>query len=336
MRMKLCIALAFAAFGAFGCAVQTDQPSEQAETNATEGLTFTSKTVDHVEGTYTHDQVSVHFVAEQNQVSSHFGLRDEHGLEVVDLFQDKTGLTLSVLGRASQKLDAATLAAMRNMTEHSEVSWSGITMEGDPRELENLEHDPSYAQLPALSRALGAQGITGRAYPATLQLHVFASRAAVALHTPPAATAPPPASPQAAPAEHLDGFSQPVPHATCTYPANQICCTTMNVTTGAFTGPVKCVAQAPACPWAYPDLRCDPNHDGCFGMCGPGCDDCWESVCGDCQYHWQCAQHDWVCREYSEYSDWNPLHWAYLSACYSVNAAISAVACAPDAIIAGY
>ena len=343
MKKLIAIASAVMTFSLLGCSLETEPPSTKPEVTASDPLALTVQTPDHVEGTYTHDHVSVQFVAEQSANSSHFALRDALGKQVVDLTQDSTALTLSVLGRASQRIEASTLKAIRDADESTQVSWTGITMEGDPQELDNLKQDPSYGQLPYLSLALGAKGITGKSYPATLQLHIFASRAAVELHVSPHADpglAPqPPTSTETAPGVHAEGFSVPIPHATCTYPNNMACCTTYVAATKSFTGPVKCTPNptSTACPYPpYPDLRCDPNHDGCFGMCGPGCDNCWDSVCGDCQYHWQCAQHDWVCREYEQTSSWNPLKYTYLAACYSVNALISAVACAPDAIIAGY
>lgn len=43
------------------------------------------------------------------------------------------------------------------------------------------------------------------------------------------------------------------------------------------------------------DLRKDPKHDGCFGMCGKGCG-CWSWTCGDCCWHKGCANHDTACR----------------------------------------
>ena len=40
-----------------------------------------------------------------------------------------------------------------------------------------------------------------------------------------------------------------------------------------------------------------PNRDeDCFGMCGPGCQTCWEWICGDCCYHDFCATHDSLLR----------------------------------------
>ena len=48
------------------------------------------------------------------------------------------------------------------------------------------------------------------------------------------------------------------------------------------------------CSNVNPDVYCSvcPTGDGCTGMCGRGCDDCWESVCGDCCWHVGCAAHD--------------------------------------------
>jgi hypothetical protein len=53
----------------------------------------------------------------------------------------------------------------------------------------------------------------------------------------------------------------------------------------------------PACP--PPDRGCEayPNKDNdCFGMCGPGCGECWTLICGDCCYHEFCAVHDSLLR----------------------------------------
>jgi hypothetical protein len=50
----------------------------------------------------------------------------------------------------------------------------------------------------------------------------------------------------------------------------------------------------PSCPTDFHEV-CDsfPNRErGCYGMCGPGCDECWDGICGDCCYHDFCAVHD--------------------------------------------
>jgi hypothetical protein len=43
------------------------------------------------------------------------------------------------------------------------------------------------------------------------------------------------------------------------------------------------------------DMRCDPNHDECLGMCGPGCA-CDTIYCGDCRFHQGCYIHDMACK----------------------------------------
>ena len=43
------------------------------------------------------------------------------------------------------------------------------------------------------------------------------------------------------------------------------------------------------------DLRSDPNHDDCLGMCGPDCK-CWYYVCGNCCRNQLCFEHDQCCR----------------------------------------
>lgn len=42
------------------------------------------------------------------------------------------------------------------------------------------------------------------------------------------------------------------------------------------------------------DLRKDPYHNKCLGLCGPNCW-CWSLVCGDCCFHRGCYEHDLCC-----------------------------------------
>ena len=54
--------------------------------------------------------------------------------------------------------------------------------------------------------------------------------------------------------------------------------------------------------------------NGCYGMCGNGCN-CWSWVCGDCCYHGGCAKHDSWCRNGQ---------WYY---CYNITAVIALFGC---------
>ncbi|KAK2561241.1 hypothetical protein P5673_015714 [Acropora cervicornis] len=42
------------------------------------------------------------------------------------------------------------------------------------------------------------------------------------------------------------------------------------------------------------DLRKDPYHNKCLGLCGPKCW-CWSLVCDDCCFHRGCYEHDLCC-----------------------------------------
>lgn len=50
----------------------------------------------------------------------------------------------------------------------------------------------------------------------------------------------------------------------------------------------------------------DPNNDGCYGMCGPGCS-CWQSICGQCCCYDGCRSHDGTCRNCAWHKPWNCL-----------------------------
>ena len=50
--------------------------------------------------------------------------------------------------------------------------------------------------------------------------------------------------------------------------------------------------------------KCDNE---CFGLCGEGCD-CWSWVCGDCDCHCLCENHDYFC---SCESVWEYQCWAF-------------------------
>lgn len=53
----------------------------------------------------------------------------------------------------------------------------------------------------------------------------------------------------------------------------------------------RCTTYATTCPTG----RC-PGSDGCFGMCGFGCN-CLQFVCGNCCTNHGCIEHDRCCRK---------------------------------------
>jgi len=67
-------------------------------------------------------------------------------------------------------------------TQPSGVSTTGFAWTGDTHVLDDMIALPEVKQLPTLSRALGARGITGMDYPAVLALHKIAQQAAMAFN----------------------------------------------------------------------------------------------------------------------------------------------------------
>ncbi len=150
---------------------------------------------------------------------------------------------------------------------------------GDTTAIAELGRAPEYALLPELSYQLGKLGITGRAYPPSLLLHAIALGAAEKLGVEPR-------QPdvfyrlQLPPELATAGFDLlkalwPDP---CDSPEAQ----------------VPNIERPATCPDA---CEAFPNRDkNCYGMCGPGCAQCWHWVCGDCCYHAFCAVHDELAR----------------------------------------
>jgi hypothetical protein len=177
------------------------------------------------------------------------------------------------LARFEREGDVVTASAFGgravNVTDMAKVraQEDGAFVElGDPRAFSELEATPEYAQLPWLSRELGVQGFSGRAFPATLGLHMMAQQAARDL-------------------------SIDVP-TTPTQPTAGDLGTTGDGTAQTASGD-SCV-----------DLRGDPGNNDSLGMCGPG-KACWDWVCGDCCCHDGCLSHDYTCRNCHWYKPWN-------------------------------
>ena len=144
---------------------------------------------------------------------------------------------------------------------------------GDTTALAELRRTPEYALLPELSYQLGKLGITGRAYPPSLLLHAVAMGAAEQLSIQPNQP------------EVFYRFELPPELAAAGFDLLKT------------LWPDPC--DTPELPKAERPAACldaceaPPNRDkNCYGMCGPGCDQCWRWVCGDCCYHAFCAVHD--------------------------------------------
>lgn len=205
------------------------------------------------------------------------------GEELIYIRQAQRDLVISVRSRAltlrvpGEVLDQAGVLATPRLTLRRLNAATRIW--GDASANASLRESPEYALLPELSYQLGKLGISGRAYPPSFLLHAIALGAAEQLGVQPD-------SPQVfyrvrLPPELGEAGVEllktlwPDP---CDVPQSE---------RGNIQPPLNCPATCEAF----------PNRDqNCFGMCGPGCHECWPWVCGDCCYHGFCAMHDEIQR----------------------------------------
>ena len=179
--------------------------------------------------------------------------------------------------------EMAVAAAMKKAESVATVATRAYNVQGDSRFLNTFFGSREYSLLPELSYALGLAGATGRDYRPSLALHAMGLGAGKLLGVNPSSPGvvyryklPPKAKgpdPRALFEWHSEGDK------------------------GCWSGYEDGVndENLPPCPKpckSYPNRQND-----CFGMCGPGCSDCWDWICGDCCYHDFCAEHDALLRE---------------------------------------
>jgi hypothetical protein len=75
-----------------------------------------------------------------------------------------------------------TQARAQATPQATNVSTAGFAFTGDTHVLDSMLALPELKELPALSRALGARGITGSDFPAVLALHKIAQQTAMSLN----------------------------------------------------------------------------------------------------------------------------------------------------------
>lgn len=179
-----------------------------------------------------------------------------------------------------------------------------ITSEGDTAAVEEFRSTPTYGLLPDLSLALGAVGFTGPSHRPSIALHVLGLRAGTDLNV--------------SPKDHKVSYRVMLPQSLRPMVSSDIY-ELMKAEIWECVPPefVEGAIEWDVCGASSVEERCEeyPNQDReCFGMCGPACDDCWRSVCGDCCYHDFCASHDVQMRQCSDTP--NPLAciWATIGA----------------------
>ena len=177
--------------------------------------------------------------------------------------------------------DVATLRARPRGRSPAAAPAVVGAIQGDKRFVDEFFRSSEFALLPELSFALGLAGATGQRYRPSLALHSLGLSAAGFLGVDPArpgVTYRYKLPPELRRPDVRGLFDRFAP---------------TDCWSGPDSGPN--LEGLPTCPGPG-GCESHPNRDnGCFGMCGAGCD-CWSWICGDCCYHDFCADHDALLR----------------------------------------
>jgi hypothetical protein len=269
---------------------------DEAIAGDTAGLRLSERRLERLAGIYVSESAS--------GIALSFASENANGRVVLSLADRKGNELIYLEGSQGQggvlRHGALTL---RMAPALAEATVDSMVVEGDLTKFAEVESRAELALLTQLSDALGAQGLTGDKFPAALPLHTFAMR--FASYSPARRTT---GAPNSGDTSSLGERAQLAP--ICT-PGDVACCNRTPSDPG-------CKPEPPPPPPSDTCAGREPGSNGCFGMCGMGCD-CWPNVCGDCCFHTGCAIHDTFCRS----CDWlNPLA---CFACYGPGALVGVV-----------
>ena len=261
-----------------------------------------SVTSERIRGRLIQGSMGVVFDSSKNDETAALVVKTLQGEELLSVRKRESGVVVSIDdGRHSVEIDKEALLELRRA--HTDGTLARL-LQAPPMELRarlrtlteakgnsdaayRLQNVPEYALLPSLSWQLGKLGITGRSFPPSLPIHAVGLAAAHALHIDPrqSGIAYVPVLPEVD--ANGDVLAEMVERAggDCRHRGSEL---------PNPRGLPECPEQCDASP--------DPALE-CTGMCGRGCGDCWDWVCGDCCYHNFCAIHDAATRACEEVSD---------------------------------
>lgn len=260
-----------------------------------------SATRERIRGQFTKGDIGVAFDSHKQGTSAFVEVKTLQGRELVSIRERGSDIVASVNGgQVRAEIKKAALLELRQplfsekvkKLEHGPVPELRTQLRavtkvlGEPKAVQNVKRTPEYALLPSLSWELGKLGLTGHRYSPSVALHAIGSGAGKALRVDPRTSGfvyrpklPP--GVQADVPKSVDEWLVKV-----TGIGARDC---WNPSSGAPN-----LEELPKCPG---QCKAKPNKgNDCLGMCGPGCDDCWEWICGDCCFHNFCAVHDTALR----------------------------------------
>ena len=268
------------------CGTVVAQDAEPVATPA-RSIEIFSLTSDRIHGRFAEGNVGVTFDSSKGNATASLVIETLQGEQLLSVRQHDSGIAVAIdAARLSIEVLNEDLLALRRaraggslarllQAPPSKLSAPSLIVtyaQGSADALDNVRDAREYALLPSLSWELGRLGITGQRFPPSLAIHAVGMAAAQAL--------------QIDPRVGSNVSQQTLPPkagalSSCGNPAN----------TGKRG---ESAAQCKVSP--------DPE-DECMGMCGRGCGDCWNWVCGDCCHHDVCAIHDAASRACEKLSD---------------------------------
>jgi hypothetical protein len=159
--------------------------NDPSASTSSDGLTLTTATAGRLTGSFSDGKGNV-LVFDTAKVNDDlfFDLRGNANRSLIHIETVGDNYEFSYMdGALKMHTTKAFVAQARAQAQAqpSSVSTDGFIFEGDTHVLDAMLQLPEVAALPQLSRALGARGFTGNAFPATLALHKVARQSADAL-----------------------------------------------------------------------------------------------------------------------------------------------------------
>lgn len=164
------------------CVPEAPADLNKPESIVADGLTLTVVAPDRVAGVFNDvdEDLTISFDASRVGDTVQLELRD-HRQELLSIETvGDTYVTRYLDGKLTIVADKA-VATMQAEEATDARMQELLTVDGDVAVFDELLHTPAMAVLPWLSRALGAEGLTGNHMPATLALHRTAKQTAMGL-----------------------------------------------------------------------------------------------------------------------------------------------------------
>ena len=144
-----------------GCSSATESSSASSTvSDTTQELTLSQASTDHVRGKFTREGVTILFESIRTAQQEVFVVRSATGQLLISAQKTPDGRVMNVMDGAA--------AFKGTMTQKTPDQSGDVT--GALDKLINSKEGP---QMPWLSQALGARGLTGTDYPATFMIHSF-------------------------------------------------------------------------------------------------------------------------------------------------------------------